>query len=60
MTDEIVSVIGGKQASGSPGGVYESVNPARLDEVVARVGLAVAETFVSPSRTAAAAQAEWA
>ncbi|MER7129177.1 aldehyde dehydrogenase family protein [Streptosporangium saharense] len=60
MTDEIVSVIGGKQASGASGDVYESVNPARLDEVVARVRLADAETFSSACRTAAAAQAEWA
>ncbi|MFF4990031.1 aldehyde dehydrogenase family protein [Streptosporangium saharense] len=60
MTDEIVSVIGGKQTSGASGDVYESVNPARLDEVVARVRLADAETFSSACRTASAAQAEWA
>ncbi|MEV4094998.1 aldehyde dehydrogenase family protein [Streptosporangium saharense] len=60
MTDEIVSVIGGKQASGASGDVYESVDPAHLDEVVARVRLADAETFSSACRTAAAAQAEWA
>ncbi|MER7208575.1 aldehyde dehydrogenase family protein [Streptosporangium sp. NPDC000239] len=60
MTDEIISVIGGKQTSGTPGDVYESVNPAHLDEVVARVGLADAETFAAACRTAAAAQTEWA
>lgn len=60
MTDEIVSVIGGKQASGASGDVYASVDPAHLDEVVARVRLADAETFSSACRTAAAAQAEWA
>ncbi|MEV8633526.1 aldehyde dehydrogenase family protein [Streptosporangium sp. NPDC051023] len=61
MTDEIVSVIGGKQTSdGTVGDAYDSVNPARLDEVVARVRLADAETFSSACRTAAAAQAEWA
>nr|BFE81163.1 hypothetical protein GCM10020093_037640 [Planobispora longispora] len=54
MTLEIVSVIGGKDASG--GAVYDSINPSRVDEVVARVRLADADTFSSACRTAAAAQ----
>ncbi|MEU8203466.1 aldehyde dehydrogenase family protein [Streptosporangium sp. NPDC049046] len=58
MTSEIVSVIGGKETSN--GTAYESVNPARVDEVVARVRLADASTFSSACRTAAAAQREWA
>ncbi|MEU4409246.1 aldehyde dehydrogenase family protein [Streptosporangium sp. NPDC023963] len=58
MTSEIVSVIGGKETSS--GTAYESVNPARVDEVVARVRLADASTFSSACRTAATAQREWA
>lgn len=58
MTSEIVSVIGGKEASSDT--VYESVNPARLDEVVARVRLADAGTFSAACRRATAAQQEWA
>ncbi|GAB2496899.1 aldehyde dehydrogenase family protein [Streptosporangium sandarakinum] len=58
MTGEISSVIGGKQAAG--GTDYDSINPSRVDEVVARIRLADAETFSSACRTAAAAQREWA
>ncbi|MEU7984260.1 aldehyde dehydrogenase family protein [Streptosporangium canum] len=58
MTHEIVSVIGGKQAPN--GTAYDSINPARVDEVVAQVRLADAETFASACRTAAEAQREWA
>lgn len=58
MTDAIVSVIGAKQAH--DGTAYDSVNPARLEEVVARVRLADAGTFALACRTAAGAQAEWA
>ncbi|MEU4832495.1 aldehyde dehydrogenase family protein [Streptosporangium sp. NPDC023615] len=58
MTSEIVSVIGGKEASN--GVTYESVDPAHLDEVVARVRLADPATFSTACRTAAAAQREWA
>ncbi|GIH92637.1 aldehyde dehydrogenase family protein [Planobispora siamensis] len=58
MTLDIVSLIGGKEASGDA--VYDSINPSRVDEVVARVRLADAETFSSACRTAAAAQRDWA
>ncbi|MFG1943047.1 aldehyde dehydrogenase family protein [Nonomuraea sp. NPDC048826] len=58
MTRQIVSVVGGKDAAGSD--TYASVNPARLDEVVARVGLADADTFAGACRTAKDAQREWA
>lgn len=58
MTREIVSVIGGKQTTN--GTAYDSINPARVDEVVARVRLADAETFSAACRTAAEAQREWA
>ncbi|WP_214110542.1 aldehyde dehydrogenase family protein [Acrocarpospora catenulata] len=58
MTRHIVSVIAGKD--GSLGPVYESVNPARLDEIVAEVRLADVETFAGACRAAKEAQAEWA
>ncbi len=58
MTRQIVSVVGGKDAAGSD--TYTSANPARLDEAVARVGLADAGTFAAACRTAKDAQREWA
>ena len=58
MTREIGSVIGGKEVPN--GTAYDSINPAKVDEVVARVQLADAGTFSSACRTAAAAQKEWA
>ncbi|WP_068924547.1 aldehyde dehydrogenase family protein [Planobispora rosea] len=58
MTLEIGSVVGGKEAAG--GAAYDSINPSRVDEVVARVRLADADVFSSACRTAAAAQGEWA
>ncbi|WP_433500642.1 aldehyde dehydrogenase family protein [Sphaerimonospora sp. CA-214678] len=58
MTRQIVSVIGDSEAVS--GTVYESINPARPDEIVASVMLADAGTFAGACRTAAAAQREWA
>ncbi|GGL12459.1 aldehyde dehydrogenase family protein [Planomonospora parontospora] len=58
MTLDIFSVVGGKEATG--GTAYDSINPSRVDEVVARVHLADAGAFAAACRTAAAAQAEWA
>ncbi|MDA0633248.1 aldehyde dehydrogenase family protein [Nonomuraea sp. MCN248] len=58
MTRQIVSVVGGKDAAGSD--TYASVNPARLGDVVARVGMADADTFAAACRTARDAQREWA
>jgi acyl-CoA reductase-like NAD-dependent aldehyde dehydrogenase len=58
VTRQIVSVIGGKEAAGSDS--YTSVNPARLSETVATVGLADADTFAGACRTARDAQREWA
>ncbi|GAT65925.1 aldehyde dehydrogenase [Planomonospora sphaerica] len=58
MTLDIFSVVGGKEATG--GAAYDSINPSRVDEVVARVHLADAGAFAAACRTAAAAQAEWA
>jgi len=59
VSRQISSVIGGKEAEAA-GTPYTSVNPARLDEVVAEVRLADAATFATACRTAAEAQREWA
>ncbi|NUO97336.1 MAG: aldehyde dehydrogenase family protein [Nonomuraea sp.] len=58
MSRQIVSVVGGKDTAGED--VYESTNPARPGEVVARVGLADAAAFAAACRTAGEAQREWA
>jgi aldehyde dehydrogenase (NAD+) len=58
VTLDIFSVVGGKEATG--GTAYDSIDPSRVDEVVARVHLADAGAFAAACRTAAAAQAEWA
>ncbi|MEV0995138.1 aldehyde dehydrogenase family protein [Nonomuraea sp. NPDC050202] len=58
MSRQIVSIVGGKDAQAAS--TYESINPARTGEVVARVGLADAETFAAACRTAKEAQREWA
>ncbi|YCK36295.1 aldehyde dehydrogenase family protein [Actinomadura sp. ATCC 39365] len=50
--------MGGKDTTGES--VYESTNPARPGEVVARVGLADAAAFAAACRTAKEAQREWA
>ncbi|MGW2144588.1 aldehyde dehydrogenase family protein [Nonomuraea bangladeshensis] len=58
MSRQIMSVVGGKEAASTA--TYDSTNPARPGEVVARVGLADAATFAAACRTAAEAQREWA
>ncbi|GAA0999538.1 aldehyde dehydrogenase family protein [Acrocarpospora macrocephala] len=58
MTRHIVSVIGGKDSQAAA--PYKSVNPARVEQVVAEVGLADAETFAAACRVAAGAQRDWA
>ncbi len=45
---------------GAPGGTLPSVNPARLDDVVAEVALGDAGTFVAACRAAREAQRAWA
>jgi alpha-ketoglutaric semialdehyde dehydrogenase len=45
---------------GAPGGTLSSVNPARLDDVVAEVALGDAGTFVAACRAAREAQRAWA
>jgi alpha-ketoglutaric semialdehyde dehydrogenase len=56
----ITSLIGGSAASGAPAGTLRSVNPANIDEVVAEVQLADADTFVDACRAARGAQEAWA
>jgi aldehyde dehydrogenase (NAD+) len=63
MTDAsiITSTIGGQAVpAGSGQQEITSVNPARLDDEVARVGLADAQTFAAACRSARAAQRDWA
>jgi aldehyde dehydrogenase (NAD+) len=54
------SVIDGEARTDAPGGHLTSTNPAKLDEVVAEVGLADAATFVDACAAARAAQKAWA
>ncbi len=56
----ISSVVGGRPVEGAPGGTLASVNPARLDDVVAEVALGDATTFAEACRAARAAQRDWA
>ncbi|MFI6322470.1 aldehyde dehydrogenase family protein [Nonomuraea sp. NPDC050556] len=58
MTRQIGSVVGGKDAPATT--TYDSTNPAHITTVVARVGLADADTFAAACRTAKDAQKEWA
>ncbi|MEV6980549.1 aldehyde dehydrogenase family protein [Sphaerisporangium sp. NPDC051017] len=60
MTRQISSVIGGKPADDATGPAYESVNPARTSETVAKVRLASEATFAWACGVASAAQREWA
>ncbi|HEX3907569.1 MAG TPA: aldehyde dehydrogenase family protein, partial [Mycobacteriales bacterium] len=60
MPRTLTSVIAGTPASGAPGGVLDDTNPARLDEIVARIELGDASTFVEAARAAKAAQPAWA
>jgi acyl-CoA reductase-like NAD-dependent aldehyde dehydrogenase len=57
---KLSSVVGGHPVKGAPGGTLSSVNPARLDDVVAEVALGDAGTFVAACRAAREAQRAWA
>ena len=59
-TRTIASIIDGAPRQDAPGGRLRSTNPAQLDDVVAEVLLADADTFVDAARSARAAQREWA
>ncbi len=60
LTVNLSSVVGGRAVAGAPGGTLASVNPARLDDVVAEVALGDEETFVAACRAAREAQRAWA
>lgn len=55
----ITSTVGGRAVSAGST-TYESINPARPDEVVAEVALAEAATIVAAARSAKRAQKDWA
>jgi aldehyde dehydrogenase (NAD+) len=56
----ITSTVGGRPVAEPGTHALQSVNPARLDDVVAQVALADAETFVAACRSARPAQRSWA
>src|SRR5277367_6163036 len=60
MSRSISSVVAGTRVLDAPGGRITSTNPARTDDVVARVELGDASTFVAAAAAARAAQPGWA
>jgi alpha-ketoglutaric semialdehyde dehydrogenase len=60
MAATVSSLIAGRTREDAPGGRQEIPNPARLDELVAEVGLADATTFVEACAAARSAQRDWA
>jgi alpha-ketoglutaric semialdehyde dehydrogenase len=60
MARTVSSIIAGRPREDSPGGTQDIPNPARLDEIVATVGLADATTFVEACAAARNAQRDWA
>lgn len=60
MTRLIVSTVGGRSADAPGEARFRSVDPAHLDQVVAEVALADADTFVAACRSARRAQRDWA
>ncbi|HEY9522926.1 MAG TPA: aldehyde dehydrogenase, partial [Thermopolyspora sp.] len=60
MSRQITSVVGGKDVEAADAVTYDSIDPARTGEVVARVRLADSGTFAGACQVARAAQREWA
>src|SRR3954470_18617424 len=60
MTRLLVSTVGGRSVDAQGVARYHSVDPAHLDQVVAEVALADADTFVAACRSARRAQRDWA
>ena len=56
----VASIVAGKVCTDAPGGRRDSTNPARLEDVVADVALADAQTFLDACRAARQAQVGWA
>lgn len=59
-THKVSSLLGGRSTSDAPGGQINSLNPARVEDVVAEVSLGDASTFVEACRIARETQREWA
>lgn len=59
-THKVSSLLGGRFTSDAPGGRINSLNPARIEDVVAEISLGDANTFVEACRTAREAHKEWA
>ena len=60
MARTVSSLIAGRAHGDAPGGTQDIPNPARLDEIVATVGLADATAFVEACAAARNAQRDWA
>jgi len=60
LTEPLRSIIDGKPVVGGHGRRLDSTNPARLEDVVATVELADADTLVAAARSAREAQRTWA
>ncbi len=60
MTRLIVSTVGGRSVDAPGEARFRSTDPAHLDQVVAEVALADADTFVAACRSARRAQRDWA
>jgi len=56
----VASIVAGNVRTDAPGGRRDSTNPARLEDVVADVALADAQTFLDACRAARQAQVGWA
>ncbi|MDG6107393.1 aldehyde dehydrogenase family protein [Dactylosporangium aurantiacum] len=60
MSTLLVSTVGGRSVDAPGEARFVSTDPARLDQVVAEVALADADTFVAACRSARRAQRDWA
>ncbi|MGI5180220.1 aldehyde dehydrogenase family protein [Dactylosporangium sp. CA-152071] len=60
MSKLLVSTVGGRPLDAPGDARFRSVDPAHLDQVVAEVALADADTFVAACRSARRAQRDWA
>ncbi|GAA3231004.1 aldehyde dehydrogenase family protein [Dactylosporangium siamense] len=60
MTRSLVSTVGGRSVDAQGVARFVSTDPAHLDQVVAEVALADADTFVAACRSARRAQRDWA
>ncbi|WP_327007475.1 aldehyde dehydrogenase family protein [Dactylosporangium sp. NBC_01737] len=60
MSSLLVSTVGGRSLDAPGAARFVSTDPAHLDQVVAEVALADADTFVAACRSARRAQRDWA